>query len=107
MTNFTKKLTLTLALGLAAATTTMAARADDSPSMAPQRVVVTGHVQQDKLINIDQGDSVKFTQNGIGYTLHIDKSAGAAGTDLSTVGAKDAQLEGVHVYVTQDAVARN
>jgi hypothetical protein len=104
MSHFAKKLSFTVALGLAAATMTMAARADDSPSMAPQRVSAqdaTGAASATaQWVNVSRGDTVSFEQNGQRYTLHLNK--GADGVDLSTLAPKGSQLSGVSVAVTAD-----
>ena len=106
MSNFAKKLTVTVALGLAAATVTMAARADDSPSAdREQRLSAQASPATTQWVNINRGDTVSFEQNGQRYTVRLNKSAD--GVPLSTLAPKDAQLKNVSVSVTADQPAGN
>jgi plastocyanin len=104
------KMIASLSLGLIAAAASIAAQAEDSPSMAPQQVVVSSKPAtepQTKWISIGRGDTVKFTQNGQSYTLRLDQDANSKAYDLSNAGPKDAALKGLHVSVTPDAVDSN
>jgi plastocyanin len=102
------KLSQKIAVSLAvAATFAASAQAADTPSADHDPVVtIKGNASQAKWVDLNRGDTVKFTSNGIGYTLHLDKNADGRGVDLATI-APQAGVEGVRVYVTADAVARN
>jgi plastocyanin len=102
------KLGQQIAFSLAiAAAATGAARAADTPSADHEQVVtIKGNVAQAKWVDLNNGDTVKFTSNGIAYTLHLDKNAGGQGVDLASI-APQAGVQGVRVYVTADPVARN
>ncbi|HEV7817200.1 MAG TPA: hypothetical protein VGP06_19130 [Janthinobacterium sp.] len=108
MLTLSQKLSLSLTLGVAAAAFAAGAQADDTPSMdheAPNQVKTAA--AQSRWISVSKGDVVKFTQNGKSYTLRLDDSPNSKNFDLSQLSPQDADLKGVHLVVTPDAVDSN
>ena len=97
---------IAFSLAIAAAATGVAQAADTPSADHEQVVTIKGNAPQAKWVDLNNGDVVKFTSNGIGYTLHLDKNAAGRGVDLATI-APQAGVQGVRVYVTADPVARN
>jgi hypothetical protein len=104
------KLIASLSFAFTATIAAAGAQAADTPSMAPQQVVVSSKAStepQAKWISIGRGDTVKFTQNGQSYTLRLDQDSNSKALDLSNAGPQDAALKGLHLTVTPDAVDSN
>lgn len=108
MLKCSQKLFLSAAFGVAAIACSAGAYAADTPSMdhEAESRQTTDDVQSN-WISIRDGANVKFTKDGIAYTMHIDESDNSKNFDLSQLGPQDAGLKGVHVVVTRDATDSN
>jgi hypothetical protein len=108
MLNLSQKLSLTVALGVAAVIFSAGAYADDTPSMDHEATAQQKTADaQSKWISISKGDTVKFTQNGKSYTLRLDNASQSKNFDLSQLGPQDSDLKGVHLVVVPDATDSN
>jgi hypothetical protein len=98
-----QKLFLSAVLGVSAIAFSGAAYAADTPSMDHEEAQQNTDDVPSNWISLRDGATVKFTQNGIGYTMHLYRSAKSKNFDLSQLGPQDAGLKGVRLVVTRDA----
>jgi len=107
MLNRSQKLFLSAVLGASAIVCSGGAYAADTPSMDHEAAQQNADEVQSNWVSIRDGATVKFTQNGIGYTMHIYQSAKSKNFELSQLGPEDAGLKGVRLVVTRDATDSN
>jgi len=60
-----------------------------------------------KFVNVNNGDTVKFTENGQSFQWHFDTLRDRDNFDIAAIAPKDMHLEGVHVYVEANPLYRN
>jgi hypothetical protein len=111
-----QKWVLTFVLAMSAATVAGGAQAASNSDLANrygEAVPDIGAVRHialtpdSKSINVNNGDTVKFTENGQSFEWHFDTLKDRDNFDIAAIAPKDMHLEGVRVYVEANPLYRN
>jgi hypothetical protein len=107
---------LTFALAVSAATLAGGVQAAGNGDLANrygEAVPAIGAVRtialtaDSKSVNVNNGDTVKFTENGQSFEWHFDTLKDRDNFDIAAIAPETMHLEGVHVYVEANPLYRN
>ena len=113
MLNFKRASALLLTIGVSSALFAGAAQAaapsGTSADFGSAASTVAAERQIDltaatKSVNVNDGETVRFTANGKSFTWHFDTYANQGAFDLSKIAPADVMVNGVHVYVAANPI---